>query len=223
VFNFIKIDKVELLPIKVDFDVAGLVSTGKGTSGDPSSGGSAAPSELPVPWRELQPNADVFSLLQWRTAISQFAGRESEMETLKQWANSGPSISAKFIVGEGGAGKTRLAGELAMELRAEGWAAGFPNLRDPNVYLAARAGTLLIVDYPEEHPGGLKSLFTGLARLEQDKCSRMRVLFLSRREADAWRQLALDTKADPSIDWAPVIVGPLKGKAAYNLFHSALE
>ena len=44
--------------------------------------------DLPVPWRELQANPDVFSLLQWRTAISEFAGRDAEMEALKAWAYS---------------------------------------------------------------------------------------------------------------------------------------
>ncbi|MCZ6683362.1 MAG: hypothetical protein O7B26_09260, partial [Planctomycetota bacterium] len=134
-----------------------------------------------MPWRELQTNSDVFSLLQWRTAISEFAGREAEMTALKVWANSDLPISAKFVTGEGGVGKTRLAAELAMELREDDWAAGFPDLRHDNAYLAAKAGTLLIVDYPEELPGGLEALFTGLARVEESDATWLRVLFLSRR------------------------------------------
>ena len=179
--------------------------------------------DLPVPWRKLQANPDVFSLLQWRTAISEFAGREAEMGALKVWANSGLPISAKFVTGEGGVGKTRLAAELAMELRQDDWAAGFPDLRHDSAYFAAKSGTLLIVDYPEELPGGLEALFTGLARVEESEATKLRVLFLSRREPEAWRQLALDTHADAMIDWAPVSVGPLAGEAAYSVFHSALE
>ncbi|MCH8036634.1 MAG: hypothetical protein IIC53_05850, partial [Proteobacteria bacterium] len=181
------------------------------------------PTDLPVPWRELQANPDVFSLLQWRTAISEFAGRDAEMAALKEWAYSDLPISAKFVTGEGGVGKTRLAAELAMELRKDDWAAGFPDLRHDSAYFAAKSGTLLIVDYPEELPGGLDALFTGLARLEQSGASRLRVLFLSRREPDVWRQLALDTNADATIDWAPVPLGPLVGAAAWSVFHSALE
>ena len=219
-FNFIKFD---LLPVNYGPSFSGVVLTGEGASPEPYREGRAQPTELPVPWRSLQENPDVFSLLQWRTAISDFDGREAEMAALKQWANSDRPISAKFVTGEGGAGKTRLAAELAKELRTSGWAAGFPDLRENKAYLAAKSGTLLIVDYPEELPGGLKALFTGLARLEERESTRLRVLFLSRREPEAWRQLALDTNADAMIDWAPVSVGPLNGEAAYSVFHSTLE
>ncbi len=66
-FNFIKI---ELFPVSVGPAVSGVVLTGEGASGEPDRKGQAAPMDLPVPWRELQANPDVFSLLQWRTAIS---------------------------------------------------------------------------------------------------------------------------------------------------------
>ncbi len=219
-FNFINI---ELLPVSYGPAVSGIVVTGAKASAEPDRQGQATPTDLPVPWRELQANPDVFSLLQWRTAISEFAGRDAEMAALKAWAYSDLPISAKFMTGEGGVGKTRLAAELAMELRKDDWAAGFPDLRHDNAYFAAKSGTLLIVDYPEELPGGLDSLFTGLARVEESGSSRLRVLFLSRREADVWRQLALDTNADATIDWAAVPLGPLVGEAAYSVFHSALE
>ncbi len=219
-FNFINI---ELFPISVGPAVSGIVVTGVKASAEPDREGQATPTDLPVPWRQLQANPDVFSLLQWRTAISDFAGRDAEMTALKAWAYSDLPISAKFVTGEGGVGKTRLAAELAMELRKDGWAAGFPDLRHDNAYFAAKSGTLLIVDYPEELPGGLDSLFTGLARVEESGASRLRVLFLSRREPDVWRQLALDTNADAMIDWAPVPLGPLMGEAAWSVFHSALE
>ena len=218
-FNFINIENINLVSIPVNAKVSGVVLTGEGSSAE----GQATPSELPVPWRTLQEDTDIFSMLQWRTAISEFAGRETEMNALKQWAHSDRPISAKFVVGEGGVGKTRLAAELAEELRKEGWAAGFPDLRNPSAYFAHTPGTLLIVDYPEELPGGLESLFTGLARLEESQPNRLRVLFLSRREAEAWRELALDTNADAMIDWLPVEIGPLQGEAAYAAFHSALE
>ena len=219
-FTFIKID---VLPRSYGPSFSGIVLTGAEASPEPYRQGQATPTDLPVPWRELQANPDVFSLLQWRTAISEFAGRDAEMAALKEWAYSDLPISAKFVTGEGGVGKTRLAAELAMELREDGWAAGFPDLRHDSAYFAARSGTLLIVDYPEELPGGLNALFTGLARLEQSGASRLRVLFLSRREPDVWRQLALDTNADATIDWAPVPLGPLVGAAAWSVFHSALE
>ena len=219
-FNFINI---ELFPITVGAEVSGVVLTGEGASSEPYRDGRATPSDLPVPWRDLQPNPNVFSLLQWRTSISEFQGREFEMDALHRWAVSAVPISAKFVTGEGGVGKTRLAAELAMTLRKDGWAAGFPELRKPNAYFANRNGTLLIIDYPEEHPGELEAMFAGLARLEQDHSSHLRVLFLSRRDAEDWRQLALDSNADAMFDWTPVHLGPLEGEGAYSVFHSALE
>ena len=180
-FSFINI---ELFPISVGPAVSGVIVTGEGASAAPDRQRQAAPTDLPVPWRKLQAKSDVFSLLQWRTAISEFAGRDAEMDALKAWAFSDLPISAKFVTGEGGVGKTRLAAEFAKELRKDDWAAGFPDLRHDNAYLAAKAGTLLIVDYPEELPGGLEALFTGLARVEESDTTRLRVLFLSRREPE---------------------------------------
>ncbi len=82
-FNFIKAD---LLSSSYGSTFAGIVITGTKASAEPDRQGQATPMDLPVPWRELQANPDVFSLLQWRTAISEFAGRDAEMEALKAWA-----------------------------------------------------------------------------------------------------------------------------------------
>ena len=98
-FNFINIENINLFPISVSANVSGDVLTGEGTSAE----GQATPSDLPVPWRTLQEDTDIFSMLQWRTAISEFAGRETEMSALKQWAYSDRPISAKFVIGEPGA------------------------------------------------------------------------------------------------------------------------
>ena len=74
VFNLINI---ELFPITVGAEVSGVVLTGEGASSEPYRDGRAVPTDLPVPWRTLQEDTDIFSMLQWRTAISEFAGRET--------------------------------------------------------------------------------------------------------------------------------------------------
>ncbi len=82
-FNFIKAD---LLSRSYGPTFAGIVITGAKASAEPDRQGQIVPTDLPVPWRELQANPDVFSLLQWRTAISEFKGRDAEMAALKEWA-----------------------------------------------------------------------------------------------------------------------------------------
>ena len=86
------------------------------------------PKELIVPWQDVQENPPVFSLLSWHTEVSEFAGRDIEMGELQKWATSKPAISIKFITAEGGAGKSRLAGEFAREMQKQDWAAGFVDL-----------------------------------------------------------------------------------------------
>ena len=89
-----------------------------------ASDGAAAPSELHIPFQDLNKSADILSLLSWQTAISDFAGRQAEMAALMDWAESEPRTSVKFVVGEGGIGKTRLAAEFGLALREKGWDAG---------------------------------------------------------------------------------------------------
>jgi hypothetical protein len=222
VFNLINFE-VKYRPVNLGPQVTGLVVSGGGDAA-PYMDGARQPADLPVPWREkLQADPDVFSLLQWRTRMSDFGGRAAEMAALKEWATSDRQFSATFVTGDGGTGKTRLAAELATELREDEWAAGFPDLKEPGVYAANEAGTLLIVDYPEEHPDGLRDLFGKLAALEEGDGARLRILFLSRREQDAWRDLAEETRAAAIFDWKPVHLGPLAGEAAYDAFHSAFE
>ena len=104
--------------------------------------------KLVVPWHSPTENPSVFSLLNWHTRISEFAGREKEISELKRWAVSGPDVSVKFLTGAGGAGKSRLAAEFASGLQSKDWAAGFVNLRKPTSFPLMSEGTLLVIDYP---------------------------------------------------------------------------
>ncbi|MEO5373952.1 MAG: ATP-binding protein [Alphaproteobacteria bacterium] len=183
-FSFIK---VELFPLKfLSPSASGVVLSGPAAAST-SPGQVPKVQKLPLPFRRaLQKNPDTFSLLKWNSAISEFSGREAEMAELRRWATEGPPLSVRFITGEGGVGKTRLADEFADDMIREGWVAGFPDLRTLSAYEAGNPGTLLLIDYPEEYIATIRGMFESL-RLLGD-AGRLRVLLLSRRGAEAWRE-----------------------------------
>ena len=116
------------------------------------------------------------SLLSWRTYLSDFVGFDHQMDELSEWAMSPPQVSLKFMIGEGGTGKTRTAAEFARSLRAEDkWAAGFVDLRKPQSYELSKKGNLLIVDYPEEQQSAVAELLKDLVcagiRLPPSACA----------------------------------------------------
>src|SRR3954451_9188735 len=81
--------------------------------------------ELP-PQENLPSEDEVVKLLSWRTPIGPLVGRDDEISELKEWANSGAAVRVRLLSGPGGAGKSRLASELARKLRDTGeWTAGF--------------------------------------------------------------------------------------------------
>jgi len=183
------------------------------------------PRKLMVPWKDdLQAKPDVLSLLSWRTYLSNFVGFKEQMEELRRWAMSTPQISLRFIVGEGGMGKTRTAAEFARTLqKQEKWAAGFIDLRTPQSYVLSKKGNLLVVDYPEEQRSGVKEILTDLANLEPEDRPCVRVLFLTRRPIEEWLDMVYDSKAAPIADVKPVLLHGLGGADAYEAFCSAQE
>jgi tetratricopeptide (TPR) repeat protein len=177
--------------------------------------------ELIVPWQEVQVHPPVFSLLSWHTEVSKFVGREPEMSELHKWATSKPAISIKFITAEGGAGKSRIAGEFAREMQKQDWAAGFVNLRKPECFTMKKEGTLLVIDYPEENRDGIKELLQDLTLC--GKKARLRVLFLTRQLLEQWEGFIRDCKALNLVDMQPIELGRLNGDDAYKLFYTTQE
>ncbi len=88
----------------------GSIGKGKGPNESP-------PSELTIPWAKLQDNPSPLALLNWQSQVSAFAGRGTELEELGRWVTNEPSVSVKFITGEGGVGKSRLAAQFGETLR----------------------------------------------------------------------------------------------------------
>ncbi len=179
------------------------------------------PVELTVPWHDLQEDPRVFSLLSWHTSVSEFAGRDAEIKELREWAKSEPAISIKFVTGEGGVGKSRLGAEFAAQLQQEDWAAGFIDLRKLECFALKKEGTLVVIDYPEEHREAVAELLRDLTML--GRSGRLRVLFLTREQGDQWQGLFRDCNALNLMDSRPVDLGRLDGEASYKLFCTAQE
>ncbi|MGW2092271.1 tetratricopeptide repeat protein [Promicromonospora sukumoe] len=120
-------------------------------------------------------------------------GRDEELADLVAWC-TGPGTAFRLITGPGGIGKTRLADELQLGLRAagQGWQCLFLSTAEAAhagavATLRERAGdrpVLVIVDYAENRPG----LGTLLADAFADT-GRLRVLMLARQPGDWWDRL----------------------------------
>jgi hypothetical protein len=115
-------------------------------------------------------------------------GRDDDVRKILAWAESGSKApSARLITGEGGAGKTRLAAEVARILRAKGWVAGFlPRHRNQFRFNVGDKGLFLILDYPEEQPERTSAILRDLAERKTAPFP-LRVLFLSRRSFAQWQ------------------------------------
>jgi len=145
------------------------------------------PSQEPVlDWCPLPDDpSDVFALLSWRARLAPLIGHEVEKGKLITWArHSDSSARIRFLTGPGGAGKSRLAAELAETLRSqpgEPWTAGF--LRTNGRLRIPDGRVLLVVDYPEERREFTKLLMQELA----GEATQVRLLLLSRQPFEWWR------------------------------------
>ncbi|MEV5494157.1 tetratricopeptide repeat protein [Nonomuraea fuscirosea] len=177
---------------------------------------------LMTPAREkLPPDCPDWTLLMARHAVVPFLGRREELAELRAWATTEPGpLSIAVLSGRGGMGKTRLAGELCVELESEGWDAGFLPLdavADPltdrgavagpsadrdtapdpltnqDISLEALRPTLLVVDHPEPSAPLVGELIRRLAKHGHNPRVRLLLLVREPGEADWWRRL--DTAA----------------------------
>jgi Tetratricopeptide repeat len=153
----------------------------------------ATPSEPELPFVALE-NAivngkpDISRLLRWNyELVRRLHGRADDVRAIIEWAESDdPQILLRFVEGEGGAGKTRLAAEVARKLRERGWAAGFLGRAGPMVHAPSARGLFLIIDYPEEQPQRIDALI-GAIRDYRKPGYKLRFLLLSRRSFEAWK------------------------------------
>ncbi len=119
--------------------------------------------------------------------------REPEVLRLFGWCEDGRCRAVRLVHERGGAGKTRLAMELAGRLTAQGWRAGLLD----RVASGAPAEALqrlcdggepllVIVDYAETRRGELVQL---LGHARRAAAPRLRVLLLARAAAEWWERL----------------------------------
>lgn len=109
------------------------------------------PADLDMEWLKEQPSR----LLDARSQVVGFLGREAELRQLQEWRDSGTKrLSVRLLHAPGGQGKTRLATEFARRSREQPdrWqvlqaqvGAGPAEVADDS----ASAGVLVIVDYAE--------------------------------------------------------------------------
>ncbi|MER6052512.1 tetratricopeptide repeat protein [Streptomyces sp. NPDC001793] len=105
-------------------------------------------------WLRAQPSR----MLDARAEVVDFTGRDAELGELLAWRDAEPRFAVRWLHGEGGQGKTRLAARLAEESERAGWvvvdavhgtdthppAEGSQDLR-----LGGSAGVLALVDYAD--------------------------------------------------------------------------
>jgi tetratricopeptide (TPR) repeat protein len=187
-------------------------------------------SELHVPWQNLrqEDKSNIATLLSWHSGISRFVGREKEMEELGKWALSPNPVSAKWITGKSGMGKSRLAAEFSTHMAEKhDWASGFVNLDEPNTCALEKAGVLIVVDHPEERKESVKELLQGLVDIDQkmlvENGKKIRVLFLSRHKFGDWQPIIFETGAEALIDPFPIELPDLPPNSTKEIYHSSFS
>jgi PST family polysaccharide transporter len=114
-----------------------------------------------------------------------------ELDELLRWSRAPGQVAIRLVTGEGGAGKTRLAVELARILEDDGWQPLWvPPGGEPGAMSAARRiarPTVLLIDDAETRtglPGFLADTADGLGGPD------LRVVLLARNSGDWWQELA---------------------------------
>lgn len=210
-FSLVKFDIFSLGP---SFTAIGINGWGKSNQSDPN-----AAAELIVPWQDLSPDAGVASLLSWQSQRNEsFSGRDVELARLEEWAQSEPAVNIQFMVAEGGTGKSRLGAQFADNMKSKGWAAGFVSLRFGRQYQMKAKGTLLVIDYPEEHETQIRELFKDLASLGTDH--KIRVLLLTRRPLSNWYEIIEGTGAANLVQPRALNLERLNSQSALEIFNS---
>ena len=188
------------------------------------TGGATGAREPFLPWRDLPDDPEaVFALLSWHSRLAPLTGRDTEKDTLLRWARrQGRNARIRLLSGPGGAGKSRLAAEVAEALRSEGWTAGFVRPNDPVVVPLRRAGLLLVVDYPEEHPDEVRTLLREVASRELHDVP-VRLLVLSRQGGDRWFGLLESAHAGELMDAQEIGLTGLAAAKPENVFSKAVR
>lgn len=150
----------------------------------------ARPRSVPAlsPASLLRPDAETIA----------FHGRAEQLQQLTEWCDGG-GLGVWLLTGPGGAGKTRLARQLAHTLEGKGWITGtlapdadLSLVRDHLTRL--RLPLLLVVDYAETRPEQIKELLSCVR--SHSNPNSLRILLLARALSDWWQQLISEVPRD---------------------------
>jgi tetratricopeptide (TPR) repeat protein len=135
------------------------------------------------------------SLLLADAATVRFRGRKDLLNKLTRWCR-GDGVSVRLITGPGGQGKTRFARELASQMQAQNWLAGWlkpsPEERaDYRLVRQTREPLLLVIDYAETRADEVVRLLGTL--LEGQTAAPVRVLLLARSSGEWWERVKTST------------------------------
>ena len=133
------------------------------------------------------------TLLDARFGVVTFTGRVQELDDLTSWRHAqGSRLSAMWLHGPGGQGKSRLAAEVAARSRAAGWKVvsivqGMGQILPPpgsqDVRLEGAAGLLAVIDYADRWPSSHLLWLLSNALFHQPVPTR---LLLLGRSASVW-------------------------------------
>ena len=171
--------------------------------------------DLRVPSMQVGTDKSSNAVFTASVRLIDFERRAGEEDQLRAWLASPERFAGAFILGDGGAGKTRLALEVVREqlLDPLGYDAGFLGARalaafvnHPNMARwRPERDTLLVIDYAAAHLQELQRLVPHLA----DACGRagagprVRVLLLDRLGEDADARLRLIFATDAQVPRGP--------------------
>jgi AAA+ superfamily predicted ATPase/tetratricopeptide (TPR) repeat protein len=149
------------------------------------------------------------SLLRAEVAAVRFAGRDRELAELRSWAE-GDGLAVHLVTGPAGAGKSRLALQLAADLRAGGWVAGQLAAGEGVRRLAALTRPVLcVVDYAEGRIDEVSALLTAVRHDLHG--APLRVLLLARTDREWYERLVGQFDL---LTRTPIRLGPLPAAPA---------
>jgi hypothetical protein len=179
------------------------------------------PPRLTMPGPLSPPTDGAFAVstrLHWRGGLAPtLIGRDSELSGLLGWAKSGRRVRLRVMSGPAGIGKSRLAAALAAAL--PDWQCGIVPLGTGASLPLEGAGLLLVIERPEAAPEAFRTLLRAAARVETVALP-VRLLVLSRRPANAWRQDISECDAAELCGAPDLALGPLTPPMATALFTS---
>ncbi len=124
------------------------------------------------------------TLLRPEYGVVPFAGRDTELMNLHNWAISSAPTSAQLVYAPTGSGKTRLAQQLCEDLKHEGWVAGFARENAPTMAFTGTSRItkplLIVIDEAEFHVHQVAAAASLLTAHRSDQSRRL--LLLSRHK-----------------------------------------